>query len=108
MKIAIGMSDKEIVNDDHFGQSKFFNIYEYENGNFEKIEERQNPKYGVHQHAKVSDMLEFLDDCKVWSGGSMGKGSYNKLKEMGYIPIIVKSLKIDEALKEIKRVLEVM
>jgi predicted Fe-Mo cluster-binding NifX family protein len=108
MKIAIGMSEKETINDDHFGQSKFFNIYEYKNGEFIKIEERENPKYGTHQHAKVSDMLEFLDDCKVWVGGAMGKGSYNKLKEMGYVPVIVESLKLNEALEEIKRVLEVM
>ena len=51
MKIAIGMSDENIVNDDHFGQSKFFDIYELIDGDFNKIGRRDNPKHGVHQHA---------------------------------------------------------
>ena len=52
-------------------------------------------------------MLEFLDDCDVWCGGAMGKGSFNKLKELGYKPIILESRTLQESLEEIKRVLEV-
>jgi nitrogen fixation protein NifX len=106
MKIAVGMADENVVNEDHFGQSKFFEIFEYSEKGFKKLERRENPKYGIHQHAKVSDMLEILDDCKVWSARNMGKGSYKKLQELDYIPIIVKSENLDEALKEIEKEVE--
>ncbi len=102
MLITVGMIDEDIINDDHFGQSKFFWILKYENGEIIKIEKSENPKYKTHQHAKVKDMLEFLDDCKVWVGRSMGKGSMNKLKELGYTPLIVKNEKLDQAIEEIK------
>ena len=106
MKVAIGMAEENEVNFNHFGQSKFFEIYEYDNYTFTKIENRENPKYGAHQHAKVSDMLEILSDCKVWSAGDMGKGSFKKLKELGYFPILLKSRKPQDALKEIEKEVE--
>jgi len=58
MKIAIGMRDKERVNEDHFGQSKFYNIYEYDGSKVGLKEQRKNPHFGVDKHAKVEDIKE--------------------------------------------------
>ncbi|MDN5338421.1 MAG: hypothetical protein PWQ20_1491 [Thermotogaceae bacterium] len=101
--IAVGTKDGEIINDDHFGQSKIFSIFRLDGNNFVKIEERNNPYYDKHVHAKVEDILEIINDCKIWIGKSMGKGSMKKLKELNYITFLTSK---DAALEAIEEFLE--
>lgn len=101
IRIAIGMKDDDFLNDDHFGQSKFYNIYDYEN-NLKFIEKRNNPHFGMDKHAKVNDIKEVIGDCKIWVAKAMGKQSRLNLIETGFKPIIIKSNNLNEVLKEIK------
>ena len=102
MKIAIGMRDNEKVNEDHFGQSKFYNVYEYDGSKVDLKEKRENPHFGVDKHAKVEDIKEVVGDCKIWVALTMGKQSRLNLIETGYKPILVKSDDLERVLKEIK------
>jgi predicted Fe-Mo cluster-binding NifX family protein len=105
MKIAIGMRDKERVNEDHFGQSKFYNIYEHDGSKVDLKEQRKNPHFGVDKHAKVEDIKEVVGDCKIWVALTMGKQSRLNLIEDGYKPILIKSNNLNEVLNEIKNYL---
>jgi len=71
--VAIGMKDKNLINDDHY--------------------------YGKHQHAKVEEILQILGDCKVWIGKSMGKGSIKKLKELNYETVLTDKNSPDGAIR---------
>ncbi|EKF49760.1 hypothetical protein H17ap60334_03395 [Thermosipho africanus H17ap60334] len=105
MKVAFGTIDGKKINDEHFGHSNIYVVYEFDGENFKKIEEIKNPYAETHMHAKVDEILEFLGHCKVWIGNSMGKGSMVKLEKLGYKPILVKSRTVDEALEEVKALL---
>jgi len=41
--VAVGTKDGVYLNDDHFGQSKIFVIFEVYGDRFAKVEERENP-----------------------------------------------------------------
>lgn len=103
MKIAIGMKDEKKINEDHFGQSKFYNIYEYDGSNLELKEKRDNPYFGDGKHAKVGEIKEVVGDCKIWVAVAMGKQSRLNLIESGYKPILSKSNNLDDVLNEIKK-----
>ncbi|MGM0642085.1 MAG: NifB/NifX family molybdenum-iron cluster-binding protein [Thermotogota bacterium] len=102
MNITIGMKDDKSINEDHFGQSKFYNIFKYDYDKLTFLEKRDNPYFGVDKHAKVEDIKEVVGDCKIWVAKTMGKQSRLNLIETGFKPIIVKSNDIDDVLKEIK------
>jgi len=94
MLVAIGTLDGKKINPDHFGQSRVFVIFNYNNKTFEKIDERKNP---------YAEILELLRDCKVWIGKIMGKGSMKKLQELGYKPILINAKTVEETLKELSK-----
>ncbi|MCD6104426.1 MAG: dinitrogenase iron-molybdenum cofactor biosynthesis protein [Thermosipho sp. (in: Bacteria)] len=103
MLVAIGTLDGKKINPDHFGQSRVFVIFNYNNKTFEKIDERKNPYAENHLHAKVDEILELLRDCKVWIGKIMGKGSMKKLQKLGYKPILINAKTVEETLKELSK-----
>ncbi|WP_050899158.1 MULTISPECIES: NifB/NifX family molybdenum-iron cluster-binding protein [Marinitoga] len=105
MKIAFGTKDGVHLNDEHFGHSELYVVYEYDGENFKKVEEIKNPYAETHMHAKVEEILEFLGHCKVWVGLSMGKGSMIKLDKLGYKPIIVESETVEDAMEELRFIL---
>ncbi|ANQ54150.1 dinitrogenase iron-molybdenum cofactor biosynthesis protein [Thermosipho affectus] len=106
MLVAIGTADGKTMNPEHFGHSNTYLIYEFDGTNFIKKEERKNPYAETHLHAKVDEILEFLGDCKVWVGISMGKSSKKRLKELGYIPITVDTPEVSKALELVKMQLQ--
>jgi len=98
--IAIGTNDGFKLNEDHFGQSRYYDIYELDERKCAiKVEARQNPYYESHKHAEVDEILQVIGDCPVWIGAAMGKGSLKKLAEMNYEPVVLEPMTIDEALK---------
>ncbi|ABR29890.1 NifB/NifX family molybdenum-iron cluster-binding protein [Thermosipho melanesiensis] len=101
MKIAFGTNDGIFMNEEHFGHSKLYVIYDYKDGEFKKVEEIKNPYAETHMHAKVEEIKEFLGHCDVWVGKSMGKASMMKLKDWGYRTLLVEADTVEEALKEI-------
>ncbi|KLO21445.1 NifB/NifX family molybdenum-iron cluster-binding protein [Marinitoga sp. 1155] len=105
MKIAFGTKDGIHINDEHFGHSEIYVVYDYDGNEFKKIEEIKNPYAETHLHAKAEEIKEFLGHCKVWVGNSMGKGSMIKLDKWGYKPLIVESKTVEDALEEVRYML---
>jgi len=98
--IAIGTNDGFKLNDDHFGQSRYYDIYELDEGKcVVKLEARPNPYFENHKHAELDEILQVIGDCPVWIGAAMGQGSLKKLAEMDYEPVILEPMTIEEALK---------
>ncbi|PVD17199.1 dinitrogenase iron-molybdenum cofactor biosynthesis protein [Mesotoga sp. Brook.08.105.5.1] len=98
--IAIGTNDGFKLNDDHFGQSRYYDIYELDEGKCAvKLGARPNPYFENHKHAELDEILQVIGDCPVWIGAAMGQGSLKKLAEMDYEPVILEPMTIEEALK---------
>jgi len=99
--IAIGTNDGFKLNDDHFGQSRYYDVYELDEDKCAvKLEARPNPYFENHRHAELDEILQVIGDCPVWIGSAMGERSLKRLAEMNYEPVILEPMTIDEALKE--------
>lgn len=90
MKIAVVSNDQNTVSQ-HFGRSKYFIIYEVENGEVKNVEIRQRHVihhshheqggfYGHHHNSNDHDaMIAEMSDCQVLIAGGMGYGAYNRI-----------------------------
>ncbi len=82
--IAIGTNDGFKLNDDHFGQSRYYDVYELDEDKCAvKLEARPNPYFENHRHAELDEILQVIGDCP----------------EMNYEPVVLEPMTIDEALK---------
>jgi predicted Fe-Mo cluster-binding NifX family protein len=102
--IAVGVNKLDKVWYGHFGVSPYFQVY---NGNGEMIEKRINPhgvgQEGKHTHGDEQPLLikEILQDCKIFVGKKMGKGSKLKLeKKLGIETILTENIEPQEVVKE--------
>ncbi len=79
MKIAVATDDGKLVRKDHFGSSRYFQIIEILNGEIANWELRRNPYTETddtgHSHGQAGSILDLLEDCSLFMGGSMGKKS---------------------------------
>jgi len=80
--IAMGLDKNQDLQQDHFGQSCYFEIYDY-SGN--PIELRKNPFYERHQHANAKEIQQVLPDCQIWVGTAMGDRSRKYLESAGIV-----------------------
>jgi predicted Fe-Mo cluster-binding NifX family protein len=103
MKIAIGTDDKKNIRKGHFGQSLYYLIIEFLNGEIVSREYRRNPycvnKKGQHYQGQVEKILELLFDCSLFMGKSMRKTSLARLTERGIDCIISEIEFIERALE---------
>lgn len=100
MKIAIGSNDKETINPRHFGESKFYMIFEILNGQIISEELRENPNLveGRGEHGKTKQVMSFLNDCDLFMGKNMGRKALEQLAENNVEVITTKVKNIQEAL----------
>lgn len=83
MKIAIATDDKKTIRRGHFGDSRYYFIYEILNGEICGEELRENP-YVItkqHKHGQAKDIMDLLHDCQLFMGKSMGANSLPKIAE---------------------------
>lgn len=106
MKVAIATTDGENLQTGHFGHSAIYRIFDFDGTDFKSLESIENPLAKIHQHAKVSDVLQYLSDCKVWAGRAMGNKSKKYLEKNNYVPVILKTNNVSDALLEIKPILK--
>ena len=107
MRIAIATDDGITLRFGHFGDAKFFHIYEKQGDNFKLVEVRNNPfldEDDAHVHndqRKAQKILDFLSDCEVFVAHSMGIKSRNYLEKKGIkaITLMKKGLTIKTALE---------
>jgi predicted Fe-Mo cluster-binding NifX family protein len=78
--IAIGLDENKKLQKNHFGQSCYFEIYNFSG---KSIELRGNPFYLMHQHANAKEIQKVLPDCQIWVGIAMGARSQEYLESAG-------------------------
>ncbi|NOZ63154.1 MAG: hypothetical protein GXO74_15995 [Calditrichaeota bacterium] len=105
MKIAVATDDKIFIRKGHFGEGKYYLIYEILNGKIFSEELRPNPDVleEKHQHGNAERVMELLNDCQIFMAQSMGKKSIKKLAENSFEVIIST---IEEAEKAVSSYLD--
>ncbi|GBD93031.1 dinitrogenase iron-molybdenum cofactor [bacterium BMS3Abin05] len=98
MKIAVGSDDKKTIRKGHFGESRFYLVFEVLNGEMKTEELRENPRnLEQNHHGEAHDIVELLSDCGIFMGRSMGKKSMMKIAEKNIDCIITTTEEIDQA-----------
>ncbi len=103
MRIAIGLTADNTFNTNHFGESRYFAVYELENGRLTPVEKRENPVPGHDIPGKGRRIQETIADCRAIIIRSIGKGALKRMPERGISIYLsrAKSLpEIEQALQE--------
>ncbi len=101
MKVAVAC-DKNGKISSHFGHSEKFLIYSVDDGRFELIEERENPKVrqGGHFHESI---LPVLKDVDVVIAGGMGMGAFAHLRAEDKEVVVTSIEQPEEAIEKLAR-----
>ncbi len=104
MKIAIGSDDLKTIRRGHFGESKYFMVFDIRNGKRVAEEVRENPflvksDADGHHHGEAKNIMKFLNDCHIFIARSMGMHSIPKLVQKGVQPLITKIRDIEQVLE---------
>ncbi len=104
MRVAIGTDDLTTIRSGHFGESKYFKIFEVEDGRATEKEVRKNPflqpeSEDTHHHGEAKKIMGFLKDCDIFIARSMGLHSIPKLIKMGVKPLITRQTEIKLAVE---------
>ncbi len=83
MKAAIATHDGKGLWEDHFGQSPFYLICEFDGTRWVKGEMRRNPIAARGDHAHPEEIHQILSDCQIYAAKAMGKKSRQILESMG-------------------------
>ena len=105
--IAIGTDNEQIIKpDEHFGMSKYFQIWNYSNGVTFLKETRENAKYKEDETIKHGDpgkakaTASVLTDVDVLVGKFMGP-NIERLKKK-FVPVIIREPNIKKSINIIK------
>ncbi len=100
MRIAVGSDDLKTIRSGHFGESKYYKIFQIEDGKILQTEVRENVYLknanGEHQHGEAKNIMQLLRDCDVFLARSMGMHSIPKLIAKGVQPVITKETDIEQ------------
>ncbi len=108
MRIAVATDDGKVVRFGHFGDAEMYYIYEFDGQDFKLVEKKENPytdeKLGITEHndpRKAKIIYEFLKDCQVFLGHSMGMRNRKILEEKGILMVALKKkgVPIEDGLK---------
>ncbi len=105
MKIAVGSDDQVHIRKGHFGDSRYFLIFEtngkiiagkeiIENPHSDELEDEK-----VHHHGKAASIWSMLRDVEVFIGRSMGRHSVAKLIQKGVTPLLTQIENAEEAVQ---------
>jgi len=102
MKIAIGSDDKKTVRKGHFGESRYYIVFEVLDGEIKNEELRENLRDSEQSHhGDASGIFKLLSDCRIFMGRSMGKKSMLKITGKNVDCIITRIVEIDQALAKL-------
>ena len=104
MRVAVGTDDLNTIRNGHFGESKYFKIFEVEKEKVTETEIRENPflkpeSEDTHHHGEAKKIMEFLKDCDIFIARSMGLHSIPKLIKMGVKPLITREKEVRQAVE---------
>ena len=88
MKAAIATPDGNILWKDHFGQSPFYQICEFDGDRWVKNELRKNTIAEKGEHARPQEIRQMLEECSVFAARDMGKKSRKVLESTGIITFL--------------------
>ena len=101
MKIVMGSDDKKFIRKKHFGESRFYIVFEIDNGEILNREVRENITFegDEHGHGQSGEVMKLLSDCSIFIGRSMGKKSMQNISRKGIKCIISGIEDIEETVK---------
>jgi len=107
-KIACGTNDEKEFTEEHFGDSKYFLIYEYDFSNQKIIflEKRNNNSEEEKIHGdpkKAKGISEILKDIPVLLAFAMGPNIVRMRKK--FVPVISREKNIKKALEKFKEII---
>ena len=101
MKIAISTDDKKTIRRDHFGDSRYYFIYEIMNGEICGDELRKNP-YAIRKEYELDqtkNIMDLLYDCQLFMGKNMDAKFLPETAPKNIDAIITMMDDINEAVK---------
>ena len=109
MRIALGTNDHKTLSETHFGDSKFFEIYEWRNGAWELVEVRKNTAREIEEKEeehhgdprKFKGVANLLRDIDVFVAFRFGPNYIRIKQNTTKIPFLAKTRDIKEALKRV-------
>ncbi len=96
MKAAIATPDGNALWEDHFGQSPFYLVCEFDGDGWIKGELRKNPIAERGDHAHPGEIRELLSDCQIFAAKAMGKKSRQALESKGITTFLKDVATVDE------------
>jgi len=96
LKAAIATADGKSLWKDHFGQSPFYLICEFDEDRWTKAELRKNPIAERGEHAHPGEIRELLSDCQIFAARAMGKKSRLALESKRIITFLKDVRDVDE------------
>jgi predicted Fe-Mo cluster-binding NifX family protein len=103
IKIAFSTNNGDLLVNDHFGEGKYFDIYEIRNGNIVFIERRVNTSGEEEKHGdpiKAKKILEILKDVDIAIGYRMGPNILRIKKKL--LPIVTRHRSISKNIELLK------
>ncbi len=106
MKIAVGTDDLKTIRSGHFGESKYYKVFEVEDGKIVHTTVIENPFLNEdgaqeHHHGEAKNIMKLLRDCSVFLAKSMGMHSIPKLVQRGVKPVISQESSIEKAINDL-------
>ncbi|RMH63096.1 MAG: hypothetical protein D6677_08165 [Calditrichaeota bacterium] len=83
MRIAIGLTADHALNTAHFGESRYFRIYDISDGLLKQVDERENPVPGHHIPGKGQTIIQTIKDCQAIVVRSIGRGALTRMPRQG-------------------------
>ncbi len=104
IRVAVGVDDDEaILSEEHFGDAKYYLIYEVEeDGSYRLVEKRLNKARDMEEKEhgdprKFKAVSELLKDVDVFLAGRMGP-NFLRVRESKHYPMVVGRKTVEEAL----------
>jgi predicted Fe-Mo cluster-binding NifX family protein len=81
MKIAIGTNDRKTINSTHFGESRYFCVFEILMAQAHTVECRDNPWAAHEIPGKARNIVRLLNDCDAIVIRQIGKEGFKAWPE---------------------------
>lgn len=107
LRVAFGMEDDNLLSNEHFGESKFYTIYDiYEDRHYEFVERRENAGKNIEEKEhgdprKLKAVIQTLSDVDVLAAFRMGPNYVQIKKNSDKVPFMTGTRKLEEALKKV-------
>jgi len=104
VRVAFSTDDGKLLVDDHFGEGKYFHIYDIGRDTYRLVDIRENKSGEEREHGdplKAKKIAEILRDVDVLVGYRMGP-NINRMKKR-FLPIVSRTRDIHENIKLITR-----